>query len=36
MRSEFQLDQLHQNDGEKDVRTEKRQQDRGKVKTGRR
>ena len=36
MRSEFQLDQLHQNDGETDVRTEKRQQDRGKVKTGRR
>ena len=32
LRSEFQLDQLHQNDGEKDARTERRQQDRGKVK----
>ena len=31
LRSEFQLDQLHQNDGE-DARTEKRKQDRGKVK----
>ena len=30
--SEFQFDQLHQNDGEKDARTERRQQDRGKVK----
>ena len=32
VRSEFQLDQLHGNDGEKDARTERRQQDRGKVK----
>ena len=32
LRSEFQLDQLHQNDGEKDARTGRRQQDRGKVK----
>ena len=32
LRSEFQFDQLHQNDGEKDARTGRRQQDRGKVK----
>ena len=32
LRSEFQLDQLHQNDGEKDARTGRRQQDRGAVK----
>ena len=32
LRSEFQLDQLHQNDGEKDARTGRRQQDRGKDK----
>ena len=32
LRSEFQLDQLHGNDGEKDAKTERRQQDRGKVK----
>ena len=32
LRSEFQLDQLHQNDGEKDARAERREQDRGKVK----
>ena len=32
MRSEFQLDKLHQNDGKKDARTGRRQQDRGKVK----
>ena len=30
--SEFQLDLLHQNDGEKDARTARREQDRGKVK----
>ena len=28
----FQLDQLHQNDGQKDARTGRREQDRGKVK----
>ena len=34
LHSDFQLDQLHQNDGEKDARTgRRRQQDRGKVKT---
>ena len=32
LRSEIQLDQLHQNDGEKGARTGRRQQDRGKVK----
>ena len=32
LRSEFQLDMLHQNDGEKDARTGRRQQDRGTVK----
>ena len=32
LRSEFQLDQLHQNDGEEVARTRKRQQDRGRVK----
>ena len=34
LHSDFQLDQLHQNDGEKDARAgRRRQQDRGKVKT---
>ena len=33
LRQEFQLDQLHQNDVEKDARTGRRQQDRGKVKS---
>ena len=32
LRSEFQLDQMHQNDGEKDARIGRRQQDRDKVK----
>ena len=32
LRSEFQLDQLYQNDGEKDARTGRRRQDRGNVK----
>ena len=31
LRSEFQVDQLHQNDGKTDARTGRRQQDRGKV-----
>ena len=31
LRSEFQLNQLHQNDGDKDARTKRRQQDCGKI-----
>ena len=33
LRSEFQLDKLHQQDGEKDARTERRREDCGEVKT---
>ena len=32
LRSEFEFDQLHQNDGEEDARTERRRQDCGKIK----
>ena len=32
LRSDFQLDQLHHNNGDKDARTGRRQQDRGEVK----